>query len=408
MSGYYTHEYYFYIHPPLGKLIIAGFGKLFDFQPEFSFGQIGEKFPDHTYLSLRFLPSLAGALLPLIIFLLAIELGLSNRGAFLAGTLIALENALLTQSRYILLDPFLLLFGFTGLLFYFKFRHLEVQPLSGGSTSKLLVASIFFGLALSIKWTGLTFLALAGLIELLTLIKTRTMAPIVRLGRLALFFVAVPLAIYFAVFAVHFSLLSQPGPGDAFMTQNFQQKNVLSKFTELNEEMYRANKGLTATHSYGSPWYTWPLMLRPIYYWVDSDISDVAQRKIYLIGNPVIWWASTFSILYLVSGVLYRERSATKYKLQNTSYILLGGWFLNLLPFIGISRVMFLYHYLTALIFAILMLAYLFDSMKKPQTAIIIMIVISAVSFAYFAPLSYSLPLEESSFQNRMWLKSWQ
>ena len=37
--------------------------------------------------------------------------------------------------------------------------------------------------------------------------------------------------------------------------------------------------------------------------------------------------------------------------------ILLGGYLLNYLPFIGISRVMFLYHYIAALIFAILILA---------------------------------------------------
>ena len=30
VSGYYTGEYYFDIHPPLGKLMIAGFAKLFD------------------------------------------------------------------------------------------------------------------------------------------------------------------------------------------------------------------------------------------------------------------------------------------------------------------------------------------------------------------------------------------
>ena len=47
ISGYYTGNYYFDIHPPLGKLMIAGFAKLFDFKPEFSFAEIGQKFPDN-------------------------------------------------------------------------------------------------------------------------------------------------------------------------------------------------------------------------------------------------------------------------------------------------------------------------------------------------------------------------
>ena len=121
ISGYYTHEYYFDIHPPLGKLMIAGFSKIFDFKPEFSFTQIGEKFPDEKYLALRFLPSLAGALLPVVIFLLAIQLKFKPQAAFIAGFLVAIENALIVQTHYILMDGFLLLFGFLCLLFYFKY-----------------------------------------------------------------------------------------------------------------------------------------------------------------------------------------------------------------------------------------------------------------------------------------------
>src|SRR3990167_755247 len=102
VSGYYTHEYYFDIHPPLGKLLIAGFGRLFDFRPEFSFAEIGDEFPDSKYMALRFLPSLAGSLLPVVIFLLALQLGFSRRSAFVAGVLIALENGLLVQTLFML------------------------------------------------------------------------------------------------------------------------------------------------------------------------------------------------------------------------------------------------------------------------------------------------------------------
>ena len=129
ISGYYTHEYYFDIHPPLGKLMVAGFAKIFDFKPDlpdgkagFSFAQIGEKFPDEKYLALRFLPSLAGALLPVVIFLLALQLKFTPIGAFVAGFLVAIENALIVQTHFILMDGFLLIFGFLTLLFYFKLR----------------------------------------------------------------------------------------------------------------------------------------------------------------------------------------------------------------------------------------------------------------------------------------------
>src|SRR3990167_8796044 len=115
ISGYYTHEYYFDIHPPLGKLMIAGFAKVFDFKPKFSFTEIGKTFPDNKYLALRFLPSLAGTLLPIVIFLLALQLKFTPRAAFIAGLLIAIEDALIVQTHYILMDGFLLLFGFSAL-----------------------------------------------------------------------------------------------------------------------------------------------------------------------------------------------------------------------------------------------------------------------------------------------------
>jgi dolichyl-phosphate-mannose-protein mannosyltransferase len=129
ISAYFTHEYYFDIHPPLGKLILAGWGKLWHFQPGFSFANIGDMYPDKAYLALRFLPSLAGALLPLVIYLLALQLRLTPVTAFGAGILVALDNALLVQSRLILLDSFLLLFGFGAILAYATWRN-HIEPRS--------------------------------------------------------------------------------------------------------------------------------------------------------------------------------------------------------------------------------------------------------------------------------------
>jgi len=114
VSGYFTHEYFFDIHPPLGKLILSGAGYMTGFQPGFSFGQIGEAFPDSAFLWLRLFPTVAGTLLPVVIFLLALELGFSKTAATGAGLLIVFESALLVQSRFMLLDAFLLLFGLSG------------------------------------------------------------------------------------------------------------------------------------------------------------------------------------------------------------------------------------------------------------------------------------------------------
>ncbi|MBI2062512.1 MAG: phospholipid carrier-dependent glycosyltransferase [Candidatus Yanofskybacteria bacterium] len=408
ISGYYTHEYYFDIHPPLGKLMIAGFAKIFDFKPEFSFAQIGDKFPDNKYLALRFLPSLAGALLPVVIFLLALQLKFKPQGAFIAGLLVVFENALLVQTHYILMDGFLLLFGFSALLFYFKSRH------SPFAIRYSLLMAVFGGLAASIKWTGLTFLALPFFIEAFYLsrgiLRMRRM-PLLKLWQLIFYFAVIPFVIYFSIFALHFSFLTKSGSGDAFMKPTFHRDNVVTKFFQLNAEMYRSNQRLTATHPYGSSWYSWPLMTRPIFYWVSGD------SRIYLLGNPVIWWASTVAIMLLLLQNL-------KFKIFNLKLniagILLGGYFLNLIPFIGITRVMFLYHYLTGLIFAILILVYLiekqdgstpFDKTQgkwlNTRKIFIGLTIASILAFIYFAPLTYGLSLSPKAYNARVWLPSW-
>ncbi len=429
VSGYYTGEYFFDIHPPLGKLMIAGFAKFFDFKPEFSFNQIGDNFPDNKYMALRFLPTLAGALLPLVIFLLLLELGLSRLAAFAGGVLIIFENAILVQSRFILMDAFLLLFGFLALLFYFKNRR---QP----KLKYLALMGLFSGLAVSIKWTGAAFLALPALIETIELFKRKTATDIIRT---LIFFGILPLAIYFSVFTVHLALLTKTGyvkdgkdrfgntPGDAFMTSGFQKTligseysdkpdikkmNLMNKFIELNAQMYASNQRLTASHPYSSKWYTWPFMVRPIYYWVEDN------ARIYFLGNPLIWWASTVAVLYCLLFMAYGlwQRFWQKIKNKNElSFIIRGplailgiGYLLNMLPFIGIKRVMFLYHYLTALIFAIIILVYFIDRSEQKKKIFFTLLALAAISFIYFAPLTYGLKFSPQSYRQHLWLQTWE
>lgn len=402
VSGYFTHEYFFDIHPPLGKLIISGAAKVTGFQPGFSFANIGEKFPDNSYLWLRLLPTLAGTLLPAVIFLLALELGFSKVGATGAGLLVVFESALLIQSRFMLLDAFLLLFGFAAWWLYGRYRNTD-------AFGYLIAAAILGGLAVSVKWTGATFLGIIGVLELIQFIRMPSMR---RLGNLVLL-VVIPAVLYFSIFAIHFALLNKTGPGDAFMTPQFRKtligsadsnnpdlipKSLFGKFIELNQQMYESNARLTATHPYSSKWYTWPFMLRPIYYWNDLG------AKIYLMGNPVVWWASTFGIFYVLITVIASIPRSSKLLL-----LMSGAYLVNMLPFIGIDRAMFLYHYFIGLIIAILALAYLIDQLKSRTKVFAGLIGLAIIAFVFFAPLVYGKPtLTQQQYNQRVWLKSWE
>ncbi|TSC90789.1 MAG: glycosyl transferase family protein [Parcubacteria group bacterium Gr01-1014_2] len=395
ISGYFTGEYFFDIHPPLGKLIIAGAAKISGFQPGFSFQTIGQDYPDDSYKWLRFLPKLAGAFLPVVIFLIALALGLSQKSAFLAGLLIVFENSLLVQSRLILLDSFLLLFGFLGVLFFLKF-------LSSNSTYYLLLTTFFSALAFSVKWTGLTFLAVILLSYFINWLKSDGKIKLAAKG--LMFLIIIPFIIYFSIFAVHFSLLNKPGPGLAFHPPNFQQMSIFGKFIELNKELYQSNARLTASHPYSSQWYEWPFMTRSIYYWNDPSSAEASEgtvARMYLLGNPLIWWLSTVFIIY--SLINFR-----KFK-SSTFYFLLSTYFLNWLPFILIGRVMFLYHYFTSLIFAVLIMVYVLNKpeFKHKKTVYNAILIGSIILFLFFSPLTYGLAIPEEYYKLIVWLPSW-
>jgi dolichyl-phosphate-mannose-protein mannosyltransferase len=404
VSSYDTHEYYFDIHPPLGKLIIFGFGKLLDFKSSDQFISIGEKFKGNDYLKLRLLPTLAGALIPIVIFFLCLELGFSLKASAFAGFLLTMENALIVQSRFILLDSFLLLFGFGSLLCFFIYRRKKAIPY-------LISMSILGAMAFSIKWTGASFIFLAGLMEVGFLIKDRFKINKEKIIWLLLGFFIIPFLTYFLIFSLHFSLLCKSGSGDTYMSQKFQKTlennparvnkkieniNIFGKFFELNNKMYTSNKNLKNQHPYSSHWYSWPIMQRPIYYWTSSD------SRIYLIGNPLVWWLPLPVIIFAIFE-LFKRKNRNRLTLS----FLLMGFLLNLLPFIFIYRVMFLYHYLSALIFSVIILAYTLDKKKMKKLGLIIIFLVF-VFFLYFSPLTYGLPLDSASFQNRLWLESWE
>lgn len=400
-SAYFTGHYYFDVHPPLGKLIYAGWAWLFGFKPLFPIESYGA-YPEGWALILRTLPALMGSLLPLIVYRLALDFGLRKTSAFLAGFLIAIDGALVDISRFVLLDPFLLTFGFGGLLAYQRWAKTH-------RFGWLLMAGVLSGLTLSIKWTGVTFLALIVLFEISNLWSQRKRAAWFPVARLFVSLLLLPAALYMLQFWVHFSLLTASGTGDAFMTPAFQSTlngslfvgdpaleapDFWGKFLELNRMMYQANVTMTAGHPYSSPWYTWPLMIRPIYLWIGGPLE-----RIYLLGNPLIWWGSTVAVLTLLQTTLVLQAR----KINPSVRWLILGWLMNLLPFMGIGRVMFIYHYLSALVFAILLLAQLVDHAPRSRSIAWVIALLATGLYGYFLPLTYGMPSDRAMF----WLSSW-
>lgn len=414
VSGYFTGNYFFDIHPPLGKLLIALAAYIGDFQPGFDFKVIGEAYTSSSYIALRLVPNLFGAFLPVCIYFFVRSLRGSTMAAFFAGITLVFENAILVQSHFILVDSMLFLFGFFGLALFFFYRNYSNNPVH------ILGAGIFFALSFSVKWTGISFLALACIVSLWDLrqgLSEKTFL-IKRLGFLALALFLIPLFVYMLVFAIHFSLLPKSGKGDGFMSRSFLKTlsgssveendsikplNFVGKFIELNKRIYSSNASLSSKHPYSSKFYTWPVMLRPIFYW-SKQASPGFRTRIYLLGNPFIWWIACGAV---IAGLIFWKTSSS-----DTKWFLYIGWYLNFFPFFYIKRVMFLYHYFPALIFSIVIMSLFFfdgvEVLKRYRKMLLIALVsLFVIGFVFFSPLTYGLPLSSEQYDLRVWLKGW-
>jgi dolichyl-phosphate-mannose-protein mannosyltransferase len=427
-SSYWQGSYFFDLHPPFVKLLFAFVGKIFNLdQFTVDWSSIGNSIPI-SVIGLRILPMIAGLLLPIIVYAICRRLEFSKSASFVGASLVILENSLTVQSRYILPDIIMLFVGFSAILFYLEY--IKRLGLSRWSWS-FAISTISAGLALTIKWTGLTFLFLIIVMEVYRLYcdSTKIKVLLKKISIFTLKYLVISAVIYTSLFFIHFSILPNSGPGDVFMSQRFQKtlignsnyndpnlvpSNFVEKITELNRVMFTSSSGMTATHPNSSKWYTWPIMQRSVFYWQDNATSTDSQHSyIYLLGNPFIYWLGTISVIMLILVSIFKLIIRKKLSIDpETSKVMIFitiGYLANLLPFMLIGRVMFLYHYETALIFSIMAVAFLVDIMvpKKKVIAIVLILAIALSAFIYWSPLTYGTPLTDLQMKSRMWLTTW-
>lgn len=386
LSAYFTGEFYFDTHPPLGRLLVAGFVGLFDFQPVALSTPWNIQYQGHDYLLLRFLPGLVGSLLPLLGYGLAWKLFSRRRLALLCAGLLVLDNALLVQSRFLFFDVFLLAAGFASLLCYLYYRESR-RP------GWLLASGLLAGAAVSVKWVALTFVVLPILLDYLAfMLGERRLRDV---AKTALFMLAGASLVYLLTFAVHLQLLPGAGNSAGYVSAEFQKTlegspyagrediqplSWMGRFLELNRVMFEANQRMS-DHPYASRWYQWPLNEKPLGYWRQGNLDIV------LAGNDLLWWSASLAmaglaLAFLLRPTLWRDRRWPP---------LLLGYLINWLPFMLIGRVMFIHHYLSALIFSVLALCGLFLCWPRLERHALWLLLPMAAGFLWQAPLSYGL-----------------
>jgi dolichyl-phosphate-mannose--protein O-mannosyl transferase len=215
--------------------------------------------------------------------------------------------------------------------------------------------------------------------------------------------------------------------GPIWLPTGFHPLNWIRQIWEHDSWAYYYHHTLTATHTYGSAWYSWPFMLRPVAYFYEDNMGCVAHNvaaalaqngcvplrgEVFNLGNPAIWWAAIIAVIYC-AVVAVRERS---FPAAFIVLAYLAAW----VPFAGVTRVLFLYHMFGSLPFMMLAVAFTlarlrrlrlrvdFGSVRLPALtgdhlawAYLGLVVLT---FIFFYPLWTGLPISGDAWSQRIWL----
>lgn len=454
-NNYLTHTPFWHSHPPLGKYLIAigiWISRLNFFGYDSVNGLTGSMLSPFSY---RWLNALTGSLIPLVIAGIAYQLSHRRSYALIAGLFAAADGLLLVESRYALLNVYMVFFGLLGQWLFL----LALDTQLGRRGFLLSLSGICFGASTAVKWNGLGFLLGIYLVWICAWVMQRvrslrykvpdsspthpsptlsqqpslsTHTPFQNLRQLKLSHLlfdlgAVPALVYRLAWIPHL----QFNPEYGFWTL---QRLMLAGHQQVSSG--------SEVHRYCSPWYTWPWMIRPVayFYYAAGDTSELvpsfgpplpasAGNVIYAVngmGNPILWWLSTASILFLL-GILARRiwfwaTTSQIVASQHQVYPIVPEFWIplylvvnyaaNFLPWMKVTRCTFLYHYVGASIFAFLAIAWIvaqwLQSYQPWLRAVGVTIVfVILLAFIFWLPLYLGLPLSFESFLTRMWFQSW-
>ncbi|HVA41316.1 MAG TPA: phospholipid carrier-dependent glycosyltransferase, partial [Candidatus Binataceae bacterium] len=324
-------------HPPLAKLVIAAGILLFG---------------DHPW-SWRIGNALIGILLVALTYMLGRRMFASRLAGALAASFIICDGMFLVDSRVAVIDIVYLTLAAWSYLLLFRFAESNDHR---DRRRTLAAMGVTLGLCLGSKLyvPAVTFLLCAGFMVYFIIRSEGATPPPARVWRAvarawcsaalvarvwraagALVMVGSLSAVfYIAVFMPHFWLGWWAGIADLFHY--------------YGDVMWYERSVAAATHPYSAPWWSWPLMLRPIAYWQNFP-PEGRVATIWGGGNPLLWWSALTAITITAVRALERPNPARTF--------LVFGYLGYLAMWIPVGRTLFLYHYMPSVYLGYLALA---------------------------------------------------
>jgi dolichyl-phosphate-mannose-protein mannosyltransferase len=188
----------------------------------------------------------------------------------------------------------------------------------------------------------------------------------------------------------------------------------LVDLAELQHAMYNYHHTLAATHPYASPWWQWPLLLKPISYYyaafapyaTSHSGTDCCVAEIIALPNPLVWWTGLISVPF-VGFLAWKERS-------RGFLLLVAAYVMQWLPWALSPRIAFAYHFFPNLAIIAMCDAILLQRVWTmpvaeggrlwTRTAVITYVVAAAVIFVFFYPILAGTHIPWDAWRARMWL----
>ncbi|MES2097333.1 MAG: phospholipid carrier-dependent glycosyltransferase [Pseudomonadota bacterium] len=347
----------------------------------------------------RFFSTLAGAATVMGVFAILWLLYRRIRPALMGSIFALLNFTIYIEARIAMLDGFFAAFtvgGIAALLWAMRAPPEKVWR-------RWIVASVLLGLAVACKWAAAPYVAYAGIGFLILRVRDARIAKRPLLAALSgkdqphwAGLPAIPalavlglvsIATYFLTFAPAFFYADQP--------------LTLATLLPFQQTMWAEQVQVLPSHPYQSSWWSWPLLIRPIWYLYEP--ADGAMRGILMIGNPAILWGGLLAVLACLEGWL-RDRNP---KLLFAAALWIASYAVWAVTPKSLG---FFYYYYLPSIFLCIELAAAFDHFctGKWQHWDEAFAILAFGIAVYFFPIISAAPLPNGdAFQHWMWFSSW-
>jgi dolichyl-phosphate-mannose-protein mannosyltransferase len=211
--------------------------------------------------------------------------------------LIFLDNALLTQSRFILMEPMLILFSTLGLLYLLRFLESDYFTLIWWWNG--LLSGIFYSCSMSVKYVGFYSYTLGGVLVLRQIwydLSNRDISDLKIIMKILIktfLLIIIPIGVYVGFFYIHLEILYKAGPHDSVMTSAFQAslEGGLASITHGQPLKVVHGSQITLRHTNGRPcWMHSHAHVYPVKYEDGRGSSHQQQVTCYSFKDVNNWW----------------------------------------------------------------------------------------------------------------------